>query len=1168
MKWTNEQYTAITDRGRNLMVAAAAGSGKTAVLVERIKSLILKDGCPIDRMLVVTFTNAAASEMKAKIEKAIRSEIDRLSAEDDPDSKKSISLLKKQLDLLPMANISTFHSFAMEVVRKFFYVTGCEPNFRILDETGKTMLEDQAMDSLMESQYEKMDPAFRAFLNKFSGDRSDKRVREMIHALSERMESLPFPDKWLNDKTDELQSDKDDFLKGEIMSFFWDEVGSTLKKCCDILSENEESLSEMKISAGKVIVLSDLAAVKDLSEKAETGDFDAVYRALAGIKFDTMRKEYFSPAKNPDADPTDLTEARSITDSVRKAVKEAIKGLKTDLFSDTFDHLYREVKGTYKDAACLKELTLEYRRLFSDLKKEKGFMDFSDLEHSAFDILRNDEACEFYRNKFRYIFVDEYQDSNFLQEALIQRIAGRNNLFTVGDVKQSIYGFRLAEPEIFEERYRKYKSEYFEKGEESDSLKIDLNKNFRSKQGVVDFINEIFRQAMEGYGQEEALYAADPNRDRDVYAPEMYMISDSWSDDEDIDDAIRELKKTEREALLTVKIIRDHLGKLIFDSKEGKERPLTKRDIVILMRGIKDRGDIFYRVLMENNLPCFVDDNKGYFDTIEINTFMSLLEIIDNHKQDIPLLTVMRSEILGFTIGELAEIRASYKDGSFYDALKAASEGNEDEELRDKCRNALEMISQWQDMARVMPLEELVWKLMVSTGFYASMGAMPGGTARQANLRLLADKALDYRKNQGSGLYGFIGYVDHIKKKDIKMGQARIVSEDEDTVRIMTIHHSKGLEFPMVILSGYTRKPVPDKGTAGLVTDRNLGIGLPYVCHEENWYKDTLLQKMIKHKAREKGIKEEKRILYVAMTRAKDILVLTGTASDPEDALEKVRTSLPKDGSYFEMTGKTILRRPGRVKLVSDRELMGVARLRSRSYKKALKILDEAPGEISAETERKMSFSYPYANQLKVKSKYSVSELNARNYTHETVFDSSVPREPEKNGLTAGHVGTVTHSVLEKMDFGSLCNMEREEILKSLEDLLESMVRGEYLTRDEAEAVDLMKLCEFAGSELGKRIGEAHRRGCLFREKPFNIRMDVDGEEALVQGIIDCFFIENGRAVLVDYKTTAPRNVPGIKERYSIQMDIYKNAIKGAMGLEVSESYLYLTNLGLTVDMM
>ena len=1167
MKWTDEQFKAITDKDHNLLVAAAAGSGKTAVLVERIKTLILKRGCQIDRMLVVTFTNAAASEMKEKIEKAIREEITDLSTSDKADRNEKISLLKRQLDLLPMANISTFHSFSMEVVKRFFFVIGCEPNFKICDEANKVILEDRAMDELMERRYEEGGEAFLAFLDKFSGDRSDDRVRSMIKELSDRLDSMPEPEEWLDEKTEALRAEKDAFMNGEAADFLWSETQKTIYDCRDLLQEGVKMAAAAGLTRGTMFAVGDLAKVSELAVTAENKDYANMKNKLSLFKLDTMRKEVFSAKSNPEADPVYLPEIKSVYDYRRKNVKKAMETLRDGLFKDPEDQMYEGVFSTYEDVKYLGDLVKEYRRIFSEIKRSKGLMDFGDLERFAYEILKHDEAAGFYREKFEHIFVDEYQDSNVLQEALIKRIARENNLFTVGDVKQSIYRFRLAEPEIFETRYRKYKEEYEEKGEDTSSLKIDLNRNFRSKDSVIDLINDVFTEVMDNYGEAEALYAGDPESGRNNRMPELFLISEDWDDSAELDDAIKDMKKTEKEALLTVKLIRDSLGEIIYDSKQGVERPLRKKDIVILMRGIKNRGDVFYKVLMENNIPCFVDDNKGYFDTIEINCFMSLLELVDNPRQDIPLLTVMRSEILGFDIDELAEIRACHKRGSYYECLKSYSRDGGDIRLRNKVSDALSKMSYWRKMAEAMPLEELVWTLMTETGFYAAMGAMPGGTVRQANLRLLADKALDYRRNQGTGLYGFIRYVDRIKEKDIKMGQARVVTEDEDTVRIMTIHHSKGLEFPMVIISGFTKKLGGDNSKSQLNVDKDLGIGLPNVNRKEKWYRDNALQKLIKRKARSDEAKEEERVLYVAMTRAKDILYMTGTARDPEDLVDRALSSLKDDSSFFGMAGKVMASKPGMIKRVDNLELEKTAGLRKRSAGKALSILDSAPDKRDPEIDRIMEFRYPYEEDTKMKSKYSVSELNSRSHKEELVFDASVPREPEKHGLSAVHIGTVTHSALERMDFLKIGSMDREAGEKAVSDMISAMVSDEYLTETEADAIEVSRLYDFACSDIGRRIGEAGSRGQLYREKPFNLVMKVDGNDAMVQGIIDCFFIENGRVVLVDYKTTAPRNVPGVKERYSVQMDIYRRAIEEATGMEVSESYLYLTNLGLTVSM-
>ena len=1165
MKWTETQYEAISNRGRNLLVSAAAGSGKTAVLVERIKQLILSDGCPIDRMLVVTFTDAAASEMKAKIEKAIRDEISRTGEGQTREDREKLALLKRQLDLLPSANISTFHSFAKEVIKKFFYVIGAEPNFRICDEAAKTIMEDKAMDELMETRYEEGGDAFKAFMDKFSGDRSDSRVREMISSLNFRLESLPFPEKWFREQRDRLACSQEEFLRGELMAELLRNAERTVTDSLLKLYDARERIDRAGALAAIPMIETDIKATEALKDAVSGGDVSEAFRAAGEYGLSNFRKDYFKPDKNPGADSLELSEACEYTDYIKKLVRKDINALKSDLFGESPERMHEELVSTLSDVDYLGDLVFSFRDIVSREKREKGLLDFSDLEHFALEILTHEEAAEYYRNRFRYIFVDEYQDSNVLQETLIGCIAGENNLFTVGDVKQSIYSFRLAEPEIFEDRYEKYKEEYEKDGDRSLSKKIDLNRNFRSKRSIIDFINQVFSVTMENYGEEAALYMGDPYGDMDNYPPVMYLTGEEWHD-EDVDDAVKDMKKTEKEALLVVKVIRDHLGKPILDSKTGEERPLTLKDIVILLRSVKNRGDIFYKVLMENNISCYVDDSSGYFDTIEVNTFMALLSLIDNHKQDMPLLTVLRSEIMGFSITELAEIRACHKDGSFYSSLSAYSEEGE-EPLRSRCREALMSISRWQAMAETVPLDELVWELMTETGFYASMGAMPGGSVRQANLRLLADKALDYRRNQGSGLYGFIGYVDHIKEKNIGMGQAKVVTEEDETVRIMTIHHSKGLEFPMVILSGYTRKLGGGPRGSRLAMDKDLGIGLPYADPKGLWYKETILQKLIRQKAGRNELKEEKRVLYVAMTRAMDILVMTGSAPDPQTALDEVRNKYPGAYSYFDMTGRVIASCPGRVKITDDRELAKIAGLRKRSVKGAMDILKASPGVPSSETERIMGYSYPYKDDLMVKSKYSVSELNARGYDHRMDFDASLPREPEKTGLSPAHVGTVTHKILEKADFAYLAGHDREEGSAYLDGLVRKMVEEEYLDRTEGDAIDREKLCEFAFSPLGRRIGEAQKKGLLFREKPFNIRMDVDGSEALVQGIIDCFFREGDELVLVDYKTTAARNVPGVKERYSTQMSIYRKALEASTGLKVKESYLYLTNIGLTVDM-
>ena len=492
---------------------------------------------------------------------------------------------------------------------------------------------------------------------------------------------------------------------------------------------------------------------------------------------------------------------------------------------------------------------------------------------------------------------------------MIERLQSGRNLFTVGDIKQSIYMFRLAEPEIFRARYHRYDALTAERGEESPSLCIDLNRIFRSKTGVLDFINQVFYDAMEDYDARAALYPGDSCAERRSVKPLLYLAQTPWDEDGEADDELKLLRKAEKEALAAVKIIRDHLGRTIYDSKARKERSLEKKDIVILMRGMKNYGDLFYKILTENNLPAYVDDNDGFFDTIEINTFMALLALLDNPKQDIPLLTVLRSEIFDFSVEELTAVRIAQKEGSYYQALVSCAGENTgeacgaagaeamarsgrfaDEALREKCAAALRSLRKWSRLASLLPLDELIWELLLETGFYLAMGAMPSGSRRQANLRRLVDKALAYQDSQDGSLYGFMEYIDAVKERKVSMGQVKMVGEDDDTIRIMTIHKSKGLEFPMVLLAGYCRKLNYTTIGKGPAVHKTLGLGFPVVHYRESWYRTSITQNVIRAKIRREEAAEEKRVLYVAMTRAKDFLCLLGIEDDPQEAVSRAES--------------------------------------------------------------------------------------------------------------------------------------------------------------------------------------------------------------------------------------------------------------------------------------
>ena len=1181
MNWTPEQKKAMELRNKNILVAAAAGSGKTAVLVERIKRIIIEDRCPIDRMLIVTFTNAAASEMKEKIQNAIsksineiaqraRAEGGRMSEED----RSNLLFLKKQADLLPSASISTFHAFALDVIHRYFYLTDIEPNFKICDGSQQTILKGRAMDALLEERYQAGEPEFFDFLNKFSGDRNDAKVREMIEKVYSTIQSLPEPYGWLDSAVGAADGTLEDFLKSPAMEYIARTLDEELTEAIKGLEENLKVTSSEGAAGAMELAELDLAAAAELKEKAEHRHpgsaeyFNSLKAALDNFKLQNMNKKYFAPDKNG-VDPGRLEEIKELMEKNRNVLKEAVNSAKKNFFYDTAENLYGEVRATAGDARYLGGLVKEFADIYDGLKREKSLVDFNDIEHCAFNILQDEEAAGFYRSKFSHIFIDEYQDSNVVQEALIDTIRRENNLFMVGDVKQSIYKFRLAEPEIFRGKYEEYEREMTIKGESSSCEKIDLNRNFRSKKPVIDFINRVFENTMTGYDDKAALYPGDPFAEKSRWEPELYLAQTPWDEKDDVDDELKLLLKAEKEALAAVKIIRDSLGKPFFDSKEGRERPLKKGDIVILMRGVKNYGDMFYRILTENNLPAYVDDNDGYFDTIEINTFMALLAIIDNKKQDIPLLTVMRSEILGYSIKELAQIRMEFKEGSYYSALCAYARDGGDPALREKAAATFEKIGQWQQLSRIMPLEDLLWELMLSTGFYIAMGAMPAGSRRQANLRMLVDRAAGYRKTQNGSLYGFMGYIDAVKKEKIPMGQVKMVSEGDDTVRIMTVHKSKGLEFPMVLLCGFCRKLNYTNMGKGPAVHKDFGIGMPLVNYRESWFKTTVLQNVIKDRFHREEVEEEKRILYVAMTRARDILYILGILDDPAEEVNKVLSDIPKAYSYFTMTGKTICRRRTGWKEISNSDLTGISKGRKRSAAKAVSLLEKEPGFVSEDIIRRMTFSYPYENELSVKSKYSVSELAAeqKEYGAGGLTELAEPESfKSEGGFTPAQIGTITHKVLEKMNFKEAAEEGTAYILR----LLDEMAAEEFISREEAEAVDAEKLAEFARSELGRRIAASPY---VCREKPFNMIYNVKGSETLVQGIIDCFFEEDGKLVLVDYKTTNikskeefQRRKDEIAQRYALQMEIYRQVLTEATGKEVKETCLYLTNIGEVIN--
>ena len=1146
MKWTKQQQEAINLRDHNILVSAAAGSGKTAVLVERIKQLILKDRIGLNQFLIVTFTNAAASEMKEKLIAAITKAI-----EEDPQSS---AFLRKQLDLAANANISTFHSFALEVIRRYFYLIDIEPNFKIGDEGTVEIMKWDTIDQLFSDCFEAEDPEFLEFLRAYASDRSEHALKENLLNLYTTIRSIPHPLQWLDTHIKDLDFSKERFGESPLAQFIMQDLKTSVSQILDGFRQ----AGQLAETAGTEGIYhknqEDLEVLEPLERMAKTGDLEGIGRLLATFKANTMRAGK--------AEKEDYEQIKEEMKASRDFSKKMISGLKERYFAQTMDTYVEDLQSVYPAARYLQNLLLEFDRRFREAKLEKNLIDFSDIEHYALEILEHEEAAKEYREKFACIFIDEYQDSNVLQDTLIDRIRRENNLFMVGDIKQSIYKFRLAEPEIFQAKYQQYAS-----GKNKFDTKIDLNQNFRSKGRVIAAVNGVFEKIMKGYDQDAALYQGVPYEGELDYKTQLHIVDSRITEDMDLDEDVAEMKNAQLEAHTAAGIIRELLGKPIFDVKKNCQRAVTKRDIVILMRGTKNYADVFQEIFTELDIPSYVDDSGGYFDTIEIQVFLNLLKVIDNKRQDLPLLSVLRSAIFHFSIDELIHVRLAYKDVSYFEAFQKFADGTEERELSEKCADVLEKLRIYREMAQVLPLEEFIWKLMWETEYYTYCGALPAGQQRQANLRALADKAKDFQETGRGGIYGFLTYIQALENRKVPTGQVKLINENDDIVRIMTIHKSKGLEFPVVIAAGLGKRFNFNKTGKGFIAHKDLGLGLTRVEYKEHWYRKTLMQTAIERKMRQEDLEEELRILYVAFTRAMDQLILLGTSKTIEDGQPKPS---PAKNCFLDylipliQEGELDLHLHDRTQLTGESRQRGQNREKVRNYflESADQSLLQEP--LYQEIDRRFSFQYKNLAALSKKSKYSVTELSRMGSEHaeEEIALRSPAFLQGTQDFTAAQRGTIMHKVMECINFAQALSQTRagkgEEYVRIQ---VKRMEEQELLLPDEAQAVECDKIAAFFQSDIGVRAAKADQ---LYKETEFNLLKEVDGTEVMVQGVIDCYFEEEDYLVLIDYKNSyvnkkdREQALRKLKQTYEGQVQIYQEALEIIRQKPVAEACLYL----------
>lgn len=1131
MKWTEAQQKTIETRDKNILVSAAAGSGKTAVLIERIKQLVIRDKVDIDRFLITTFTNAAASEMKERLDKAVRSELN------EPDADRSF--LKRQLDLMPSASISTFHTFALDLMRRYFYLTDLEPGFRIGDDVQISIMKKDAVDQLFDRRFEEGGEEFRDFLRKYSGDRNDRRLKENIISMYDEMRSVPDYLEWANERAELLNGEAPAEKLGII------EV---------VRAETYHGIQEASVCYNKALQLLKDQEVEVLVEKAENDYMKLVWAEKAVRDSDVLYSDVMSFLKSPGfnqmrvgkAEKEKYEPVKEQVSALRKKGKGIIDDLVKRYFARTIDEYETEIAANYHDTKYLIGLIGEFECIFKESKREKNLVDFDDVMHYAIEILNDDMAAAEYRDRFEYIFIDEFQDSNMLQERIVQRISRENNLFMVGDIKQSIYKFRLAEPEIFKKKYAMYKNP-----ETEESMKIDLNSNFRSKRRIADTVNAVFEDVMEDYDDDAKLYCG-VDEQYSGYETSLHITEKNGGGMPGSADS---------EIVLVCQLIKEILGEKIYDVKRDMERPVEYSDIAVLSRNKSVIGDL-ERYLNNEGVPAYGENTGGYFETVEVQVFINLLRIIDNTRQDIPLISVMRCPVFGFAPEELAAIRVACKEGSYFDAAKAYAESGPQSKLKDKVADMFRQIDLWKEIKQTIPLGELVRRLLYDTGYYDYCSGLPAGNQRISNLRMLVEKAEAYEESSYAGLYGFLSYVEAMNRNHITTGEAKLAGRGENAVSIMTVHKSKGLEFPVVILMGAGRT-IRYKGTGGpAAMHKDLGISLPFINREQKWHRKTLLQRAIDGRKSREELEEEVRILYVALTRAMDRLVVTASVKDTEELGDVTN----KKASYLDMMYGAMKRTHQRIVIhESDNRqntdkpvIIGHLAARERTeavFEQAAKYSNE---EIISQIDKKLSYIYPYNAQKNVKSKYSVTELNKGH--GEAVYDihlNTPDFTTDKKKLNAAEKGTVMHLVMEKLDFRSALTEGENYILKFADKLFEDGT----IEENEREAVNTEKIAAFFEQEVGKRAALSDR---LYREREFILQKNVDGADAIVQGIIDCYFEEDDGIVLIDYKNSFVGNgirEQDIVERYKNQIELYTEALEEATGNDVKESYLYMFDM-------
>lgn len=1284
MKFTPEQQRVIELHNSNILVSAAAGSGKTAVLVERIIRMICDGEHPadIDRLLIVTFTNAAAAEMRERIAAGI---IARLEA--DPGNEH----IQKQSALLHNAQITTIDSFSLFLIRNHFNEIGLDPDFRVADEGEIKLLQQEVLAQLLEDAYAgnfvpeealtsregygnegtvpemEAPEQFHACVEYFCPGGRESVLEQHILNLSRYAGSFPWPAEWLEErKNDYAAGDMEALVHSDYGQYLTERVNRTVEGCLEKLREVKR-LCELpdgpymygELTEAEIEQLERLTSCKDLEEQA------AKVPAVTFARLPSKKDDSVDPAK------------RELAKAIRNSVKDTLSDLSESYFKTPLELAVEQGKACREPLRMLLDLVLEFDRRLLAAKQERHLIDFSDMEHYALQILLKREKVEEtgsigtdraktkyrivpsdvameYRQYFQEILIDEYQDSNLVQEYLLSAISGeeegRYNRFMVGDVKQSIYKFRLARPELFLEKYDIYQ-------ETGDLCRIDLAKNFRSRIQVVDAVNDVFSRIMSreiggiAYDDKAALYpgAVYPAQEDPAYGSELLLIRKPEKGEREesgigeqhaegagvlVDyDNVRQL-----EALAIAARIKQLKGSLqVMEKSAGELRPVRYSDMVILLRTTSGWDEEFKKILEQQGIPVYITSKTGYFGALEVQELLQFLRVLDNPRQDIPLFGVMQSVFGGFTQEEIAQIRSggeghSRKRMTLYEALKevaqsgrtveegeeisAGESAGEEAELSQKADTFLQRIGHYRDLTPFTSIRDLLQRILDDYDYLNYVTALPAGSKRRANVEMLLTKASAFEKTSYFGLFHFIRYMEQLEKYDVDYGEADTLDENADVVRIMSIHKSKGLEFPVVFVSGLSKRFNMQDANQSLIVDMDLGVAVDYVDSVRRIKNKTLRRTVLSAKMKEDNLAEELRVLYVALTRAREKLILTAVLDKADEKWELAQMTgqerltyldFCEAGSYMDFL-LPILPQTGIAVKTLRTEDLAVEELREQlrmgDRREQLRLI--ACGETTLtgdpeENERKLmylrerfAYQYPHPGLQKLYTKTTVSELKiaAMAEKDEAAFHTFeekevVPYIPgfrrEQEKVSGAVRGNAFHRTMELLDFTYLFTesglftgcpnnyeeyrrgLDKNRLQNRLEEFLQRETISLRLTEEYAKAVSLPKILNFLEQELAYRMWRAQEQGLLYREQPFVLGIDAkrldpdlpEGEKVLIQGIIDVFFIEDGEIVLLDYKTDVIDSLEALWNRYNVQIQYYEEALTKLMQMPVKERILY-----------